>query len=49
LAKNAEQREKLKGKSGNAGKEIHAYKLEDYGLNSLSVKAKFADYITAYC
>jgi hypothetical protein len=33
----------------NATKTLHAYKLEDYGLDKATVESRFREYIDKYC
>lgn len=47
MAKNAAERAQLKAKKGSKAA-IHAYTLEEYGLNEDLVKTVFADYIAEY-
>lgn len=48
LAKNAEERAKLKAEKAASGEKLHEYTLEEYGLSKEIVRERFADYTAKY-
>ena len=47
LKNSEEQRRKVKEK--NNTKEVHIYRVEDYGLTAEQIREQFKEYIAKYC